>query len=125
MSYCRWSSDDYQCDLYCYEDALRGWVTHVALNRVVGDVPKLDWSALRNCTPESAKKFSEQHARQHAFLMSCERRIIDLPHAGESFADSTLVSFRDRLLVLRMLGYRFPDEVLEEVEQELQEQTQG
>ena len=29
MAYCRWSSEDYQCDLYCYESK-EGYVTKVA-----------------------------------------------------------------------------------------------
>lgn len=29
MSYCRWSTDDFTCDLYCYESS-EGYVTHVA-----------------------------------------------------------------------------------------------
>ena len=28
MSYCRWSTDDFACDLYCYESAAE-YVTHV------------------------------------------------------------------------------------------------
>lgn len=32
MSYCRWSSDDYQCDIYAYE-AEDGFVVHVASSR--------------------------------------------------------------------------------------------
>ncbi len=30
MSYCRWSSDNTNCDLYCYEDCSGGFTTHVA-----------------------------------------------------------------------------------------------
>lgn len=41
MSYCRWSSDDFQCDVYCYE-ADEGFIIHVAVSRPVlkdGDLP--------------------------------------------------------------------------------------
>ena len=38
MSYCRWSSDDFRCDLYIYESAA-GFVIHVAANRVEWDPP--------------------------------------------------------------------------------------
>ncbi len=37
MSYCRWSSDDWQCDVYVYEDASGGWTCHVANRRHVFD----------------------------------------------------------------------------------------
>lgn len=35
MSYCRWSSDDYTCDVYVYESFGDVWVTHVANRRWV------------------------------------------------------------------------------------------
>jgi hypothetical protein len=30
LSYCRWSSDNFRCELYCYQDTCGGWTTHVA-----------------------------------------------------------------------------------------------
>jgi len=33
MSYCRWSSDNYQCDVYCYADVGGGYTTQVASRR--------------------------------------------------------------------------------------------
>lgn len=29
MSYCRWSSDNFKCDVYVYADVSGGWTTHV------------------------------------------------------------------------------------------------
>ena len=43
MSYCRWSSDDFQCDVYVYESVAGGFVTHVAANRVVFRMNCLPW----------------------------------------------------------------------------------
>jgi hypothetical protein len=34
MSYCRWSSDNYNCDLYCFEHVDGYYQTYVAGNRV-------------------------------------------------------------------------------------------
>lgn len=48
MSYCRWSSMDFKCDLYIYE-AEDGIAIHVASNRVIGDVPAIDWSSAELC----------------------------------------------------------------------------
>ena len=59
--------------------------------------------------------------RNHEWLASCERQSIDLPHAGATFTDQTLAEFRDRLITLRKLGYRFPDDVLAAVEAEARE----
>ena len=43
MSYCRFSSEDFSCDVYVYDDAMGGTTVHVAGNRYVGDVPKADY----------------------------------------------------------------------------------
>lgn len=112
MSYCRWSSDDFACDLYCYESS-NGFETHVADNRVVGEVPKqLNWDA-----PD----FMASHKAQMVFMRDAEREPIGLPLDGESFTDSTLEDFRARLTELRTIGYRFPDSVLVTVDEEIQD----
>ena len=118
MSYCRWSSDDWSCDLYCYEDVSGGWTTHVGCNRIIGDVPKeLD---LRIATPEA---WLDSHREAMRFVETAEREPIGLPHDGETFNDPTLETFKQRLLDLRAVGYRFPDYVLEDVEEEIRERA--
>ena len=120
MSYCRWSTDSFQCDLYCYEDASGGWTTHVAGNRVVGDPPREDWSLLGQ-GEEGGKAFFKQHEALMDWLDTAERKPIGLPHDGESFNDGTLEAFRERLVMLRAAGYRFPDHVFESVDEEIAE----
>ena len=116
MSYCRFSSDDFACDLYCYEDVSGGWTTHVAGNRIVGDVPSIKgWHQM---PPDEMAAAWEA---QHKFLDACERQPIGLPHDGEMFNDPTLEDFRERLIYLRGVGYRFPDYVLEAVDEEIAE----
>jgi hypothetical protein len=46
-------------------------------------------------------------------------RDLRLPYAGETFNDPDLESFRDRLIDLKARGYRFPPEVLDEVNAEI------
>jgi hypothetical protein len=114
MSYCRWSCDNFNCDLYCYEDASGGWTTHVAGNRHIGECPGWSWED----TPE--KMVADVQA-QYEWLQSCAREKITLPHAGATFNDPTIEGFRARLLALREIGYRFPDYVLAAVEAEIAE----
>lgn len=119
MSYCRWSSDDYNCDLYCYEDVRGGFTTHVANTRIVGDVPKLAWPKSSPATEEEIAEFLKSNKIQREFFDDCKREKITLPYAGETFNDSDLESFRDRLLMLREVGYRFSDGVLEAIEEDM------
>lgn len=39
MSYCRWSSDFGECDVYVYEDVAGGWTIHVAGRKLKHRVP--------------------------------------------------------------------------------------
>jgi hypothetical protein len=115
MSYCRFSDDDLQCDLYCFGSG-EGYVTHVRQNRVVGEIPLL---------PDlKTTPWTEWHAaflRQMDYGLNCEFAPIELSHVGESFQDSTLEAFKKRLLYLRGLGYRFPDRVLDRIDDEIRE----
>jgi hypothetical protein len=111
MSYCRWSSDNFLCDLYCYADVSGGWTTNVATRRYVGDIPPIDWS-----TDETAAASLEA---QHAALQRCALEPIGLAHDGESFRDGDLEAFRATLLRLRAAGYRFSDAVLANVQDEI------
>ncbi len=116
MSYCRWSSDDFNCDLYCYADCMGGYTTHVASNRVVGDVPKVPWSLLNE---GKFTEFVEASKKQSDFLEKCEHRKIGGPYDGQSFNDRTLEDFLARLIELRKVGYHFPDYVIEDVKEEM------
>lgn len=121
MSYCRWSSDNWKCDLYCYgsETCI---VTHVAGRRRVGDIPDDRWADFI-----SGKITSEEYTKLYKAQMdaveACEFEDINLPHAGETFEDDDLESFKARLLYLRGLGYNFPDYVLEDVDREIAEES--
>jgi len=113
MSYCRWSSDDFKSDIYAYETD-GGYEILVADNRVVGECPHLDWS-----TPKS---FVESGQKQREFLATCERTKIGLPFDGGSFFLQTAQEFRDKLLELRSIGYYVPQEAIDRINEEIQEE---
>jgi hypothetical protein len=134
MSYCRWSSDNWKCDLYCYEEVSGGFTTHVASNRIVGEVPEASFALLqknddlsvpeqvmRRLRNEAFKEWTEAQEKQSKFLDTCKHKPIGLPYDGESFNDPDLESFLKRLLHLREVGYKFPDYVLEEVKEEIED----
>ena len=121
MSYCRWSSDNFRCDLYCYADVNGGYTTHVASNRVLGDIPEIKWPEGRS--KEETDAFMESYKAQSAFLDNCGREDIGLPYDGQTFNDADLKAFRDRLVMLREAGYNFPDYVLEMVDEEIVEEN--
>jgi hypothetical protein len=121
MSYCRWSSDDFKCDLYCYQSS-QGYTTHVAANRVIGDVPHIDWDSFLD-KRVSAKEFVAQHQAQHEFLMNAKREPIGLEEDGKSYDDPDLESFLLRVLHLKALGYQVPEYVTKAIIEEINEET--
>ena len=115
MSYCRFSSDDFQCDVYCYEDCAGGFTTHVATNR---RTPKEPFPPRINPVTD----FKAWWAREKIvgeMLKAAERKPIGLPHDGQHFNDPDLQSFLDRLLSLKAEGYNVPDYAIETVRDEI------
>lgn len=119
MSYCRWSSDGFQCDLYVYEDVAGGYTTHVASNRKKHRVSDIDFSC-----PET---IMEQYRQRLEELDDPENTSspIGLPHDGETFNDATLQDLRERLVELRAVGYKFPDYVLVDIDTEMAERKES
>lgn len=145
MSYCRWSSDNWRCDVYVYESCSGGWLTHVAgQKRVLPPIPDLPWrigvavhrwsggtwnnetrrmdypSAVKRVLSGAWFKLSAfWHNRVHmGSLHLIPLRPIGLPHDGESFSDDTPEECADRLEALRAIGYNVPQHAIDELREE-------
>lgn len=147
MSYCRWSSMNWRCDAYVYEDCGGGWTTHVAgRRRVIQPIPDLlggrfsmslhRWSGcsydrkagkmvysyrVRGAIYSAWMRFVSFWHRyiHHASLDLTPLRPIGLPHDGESFNDDTASECADRLERLRALGYIIPQYAIDSLRAEL------
>lgn len=113
MSYCRWSCDDYQCDLYIYEDCYGGWTTHVAGRRHVFKEP-LPAPLPGFANPGDAAAIDAWVKRHQTIMRMTEAADlvpIGLPHDGERFNSDTPGECADLVDHLRSLGYRCPEYV--------------
>jgi len=117
MSYCRWSTDDFQCDLYCYEDCAGGFTIHVAMIRYGYKEPLPPAIAL---TDDNIEEWFIRHKVVQGMIEKADHIPIDLPHDGESFSDPDLQSFLERIVYLKSLGYRVPERVIEMIKEEQQ-----
>lgn len=128
MSYCRWSDDRGQCDVYVYEGA-EGYVCHVAEKRRLAPDP---WS-LDECMagylnlPEKASESKKlkayaifrarydenQEARNRARVLK-----IDNPHAGEAYLTETAAEMAERLELLRDSGLNVPQYAIDALRDE-------
>lgn len=101
-SYCRWSSENYTCDLYVYLASDGNYVTHVAAKRVVKamDFPTIDLS--------SVTTIYESCIRQRDALSHVIYEPIGLPYDGHSFTNDNLTDLLQTLIMLKKIGYNIP-----------------
>ncbi len=121
MSYCRWSSMNFRCDVYAYASVHGGYMVHIAQYRAKPDVPKvppLSKESLEDGSYMAAQK------EQFAFLDSEDsREPIGLPLDGQTFNLPTAVEFKAKMQELRDMGYAFPDGVLEAIDEDIAEEA--
>lgn len=118
MSYCRWSSDDFMCDVYVYESD-RAYVTHVAGRRPVFSEP------LPPPETGGADSWFKRHLIVSEMLDRATLVKIGGEHDGESFTDDTPGECADRLEYLRTCGYNVPQYAIDELREEEEAVSQG
>lgn len=126
MSYCRWSSDQFQCDVYVYEDCSGGWTTHVAGRRSKWKSPKFPWRAHGKWYWSVVWRWYSVRNR----LWSRFRTLHDigLKYDGDSFNHDTPSECAEHLIHLRVTGYNVPQYAIEslfEEQVELETSTEG
>lgn len=115
MSYCRFSCDDGQCDVYVFEHYMGFWQTHVAANkrRPIEPLP-----APVPCDPERAVEWFARRKRVQEILDQSPREPIGLPHDGESFEHATPGECADNLERLKAMGYNVPQYAIDALREE-------
>ena len=113
MSYCRWSSDDWLCDVYVYLSTDDYYYIHVADKRVVYPEPL-------PAEPTNGDVLDELQRDQAVMMLYSRSPKVDigLPFDGETFVLRTAKECVDCLTSLKDLGYNVPqyaiDRLLEE-----------
>jgi hypothetical protein len=122
MSYCRWSSDDYQCDVYVYEDVGGGWTTWVAgrtrrLREGVSFPPPVDSESDFAGWFERMRAVGRMVDSDHEGLLWDWVDLPDLPE-GDHFNDATPGECADRLEWLRERGFSVPQYAIDALREE-------
>jgi len=120
MSYCRWSSDNFNCDIYAYESD-DGFVIHVGTGRYKGEIPKCDFSLIMKGGEENVEEYMRQRRIQAAYFQTCGTELIGLPEDGETFTLSDIEDFYNKMVELKNIGYIIPDGVIEGIKEEINE----
>lgn len=133
MSYCRFSSDDYQCDVYVWADVDGTWRTEVASRRHVfhddptlpPPMPSLSRDAARADHVVFATALVARHATITAILRDETKwSWLDLPapDGGTSYSHDTPGECADNLLRLRAAGFNVPQAAIDLLREEQQDQ---
>jgi hypothetical protein len=125
VSYCRWSSNDHQCDVYVYQ-SVDGFVTNVARTRYA---PTEAMPEPISFTPDDVLGWAERNIERSqqvwAVLDAAPTVLIGLAHDGETFVHATASECADHLAHLAELGYRVPADVITDLrEEDEQEEAQ-
>lgn len=140
MSYCRWSSDHFECDVYVYEG--HRWVTHVAGRRRKNKLPDAikamyprfdsenfvsEYMAAKSAENEWIKsqphktvmaKSTDGTAVAMYFLADSEFQALPAPHAGRTYEHDSPGECADWLLVLREAGFNVPQHAVDALREE-------
>jgi hypothetical protein len=120
MSYCRFSTDDFTCDVYCYESCGGGWDIHVAavrhrLKKLPPPVP---------FEPENLTSWFERHEKVMKMVGRAKRYPIGLPHDGKIYNEPTAAAAAQRLIELKRVGYNVPQDAIDALLKESEEDEQ-
>lgn len=119
MSYCRFSTDDFTCDVYCYESCFGGWDIHVAaLRHRLKNLPPPVPFDIKNLDP-----WFERHKKVLEMVRHAKRYPIGLPHDGESFNEPTAAAAAQRLIELKHVGYNVPQSAINALVKESEDET--
>ena len=115
MSYCRFSSDDWQCDVYVYADCNGGWTTHVAGRRPVFKEKLPDPIPLES---SNIREWMERDRKVFKMLDDAEMVGIGFEHDGESFNHDTPGECADWLKELSEMGYNVPQYAIDSLRED-------
>lgn len=148
MSYCRWSSDHFECDVYVYANVSGAWTTHVAGRRFKHKVPDSVKAAYPNRSdPEWVDKYMAADKAEQAWRDSFpydefqvnyaqpdgstkpgiyrspkDSEYIDLkdigPEAGATYDDSCPGECADTLVMLKAKGFNVPQHAIDALREE-------
>lgn len=120
MSYCRFSTDCYQSDVYVY-DSDNGIVCHVASNRLVSPNPRPKWTPRQDgednnsyvvtCLVDYMRACSE-------WAKNATRTPIGLSRDGRCFTFDTPSECIEGLEIMRAEGYVVPQSAIDALREE-------
>ena len=118
MSYCRWSSDGFMCDVYVYESE-HAYVCHVAGNRLASKAPRYWWPGITDV------EFREAYEAHREHMDTVKRIPIEHPAAGETYEYNEPGEMAETLSTLKRDGFQVPQYAIDALHEEQQDLDRG
>ena len=126
MAYCRWSDDDWQCDVYVYEHYEGKYVGHVANYRFLGieiipKNPELEhefWDSESKMSKARMGEFLDYHAARKEFISTLQNVKIGGEYDGQTFEVETVDELILVLEDIKSKGYHVPEWVFDTLREE-------
>jgi hypothetical protein len=114
MSYCRFSTDSFDSDVYVYEDG-HGFMTHIATHRYMNKNPRPIEPGVTNISIEELLKYNNDINKwvTHSKLVG-----IGLKFDGKTHCHETAKECADNLMRLRDMGYHVPQSAIDRLRAE-------
>lgn len=128
MSYCRWSTDDYQCDVYVWHDITDTWRTEVAGRRRIWKVPLPPPVHGEIGSDEWLTSFTDRHTALMRLLndeSNFDWQTIAEPDGGRSYTHDSPGECADNLQRLHEAGLNVPQDAIDTLREEHQELAGG
>jgi len=110
MSYCRFSSDNWQSDVYVYK-APEGFMVHVSFRRIVGDVPTVP-----PYSKSGRMAWWDAREIQDDFVRNADTVVIGGIFDGQSFVLANAEDAIETLQEVAAAGYHVPRYVIPALE---------
>lgn len=125
MSYCRWSSDGFACDVYVYEDVMGGFTCHVARSKIVNlheapEEPKMpsDFGIVSDNNDWIPEYMEKSKLRSEWLENHAIRENIGLEFDGKTFNTESATSMANELTMLKNMGYQVPQYAIDSLYEE-------
>lgn len=118
MSWCRFSSDNFRCDLYVYESD-DGFAVHVASNRHMGPLLEFPYLGDIPSDADGVARWTYLHQAATRPLEDCPTIPIGGPYDGQAFYALAPDELVETLEMLRDAGYLMPRTLIDDAHEVL------
>lgn len=123
MSYCRWSDQQFECDIYAFAHMQGTYEVWVASQRHTSPAPKPTVPPFPvKGTEQQIEEWIEAENQFDKWMDGATLVPIGLPHDGAMFSFATPAEAAEKMEELRSVGYNVPQYAIDALREEAKEE---